>query len=426
MEKTLFPADTYIVKNATTLNNEDRIVLLKLYEPVIGSVAISLYFTLWANLDTLNIISTEYTHHNLMTMMRLKLEDIIEAREKLEAIGLLKTYYKEGNINNYIYEMYSPLNPDEFINNPVLGTSLESNIGKREFNKVIKFFKLPSIDLKDYEDITSKFSEIFDVVKTSEINETDNIKKVKSIELTVDEKVDLNSILSVIPNELLNHRSLTSKIKSLIYKLAFIYNLEDDELTELIRNSIDEKHTIDQELLRENCKKYYAFENKNSSPTLIYKKEPEYLRKKPTDTSKKSKQIYTFETTTPYDFLTGKNKGIRPNKADLSLIEELLIDYELTPGVVNVLIDYVLRINDNKLTKNFVLTIASQWKRSNIKTVEQAMNLCIKENSTKRKTPQRIKKEEKPKWYGEKIEEVEASKEEIEEIERRLKEVIGD
>lgn len=422
----MFPADTYIVKNATTLNNEDRLVLLKLYEPVIGSVAISLYFTLWANLDTLNIISTEYTHHNLMTTMRLKLEDIIEAREKLEAIGLLKTYYKEGNINNYIYEMYSPLNPDEFINNPILGTSLESNIGKREFNKIIKFFKLPVIELKDYEDITSKFSEVFDVVKTSEVNEIENIKKVKSIELTIDEKVDLNSILSVIPNELLNHRSLTTKTKSLIYKLAFIYNLNDDEVAELIRNSIDEKHTIDQNLLRENCKRYYAFENKNSSPTLIYKKEPEYLRKNVTDTSKKSKQIYTFETTTPYDFLTGKNKGVRPSKSDLNLIEELLIDYELTPGVVNVLVDYVLRINDNKLTKNFVLTIASQWKRSNIKTVEQAMNLCIKENSTKRKTPQRIKKEEKPKWYDEKIEEVEASKEEIEEIERRLKEVIGD
>ena len=54
------------------------------------------------------------------------------------------------------------------------------------------------------------------------------------------------------------------------------------------------------------------------------------------------------------------------------------------------------------------------------------MNLCIKENSTKRKTNVRIKKEEKPKWYDEQIEEVEASKEEIEDIERRLKEVIGD
>ena len=34
----LLPADTYIVKNATILNNESRLVLTKLYQPIIGSV----------------------------------------------------------------------------------------------------------------------------------------------------------------------------------------------------------------------------------------------------------------------------------------------------------------------------------------------------------------------------------------------------
>ena len=426
MEKILYPADTYIVINATMLNNEDRLTLIKLYEPVIGSSAINLYFTLWANLDTLNIISTEYTHHNLMASMRLKLEDIIESREKLEGIGLIKTYYKEGNINNYIYELYSPLNPEEFLNNPVLSVALESNIGKREYNKLVKFFKIPKIDLKDYEDITSKFTDIFDSISTSEINEIENIRKVKNLDIIVDEKVDLNTILSSIPKEILNYKSITNNTKSLIYKLAFIYNLDEEELSELIRNSIDEKHIIDKNKLRDNCRNYYTFENKNSSPSLIYKKQPEYLRKTASDTSKRSKQIYTFETTTPYDFLTGKNKGVKPNKTDLSLIENLLIDYNLSPGVVNVLIDYVLRINNNKLTKNFIITIASQWKRSNIKTVEEAMELCKKENKNK-KTHIKVakKKEEKPKWYNKNLEIDEASEEDIKKLEEKLKN-IGD
>ena len=34
VEKILYPADTYIVINKTILNNEDRLILLKLYEPV--------------------------------------------------------------------------------------------------------------------------------------------------------------------------------------------------------------------------------------------------------------------------------------------------------------------------------------------------------------------------------------------------------
>ena len=420
MEKILYPADTYIVLNKTMLNNEDRLILLKLYEPIIGAIAINLYFTLWANLDTLNIISTEFTHHNLIATMRIKLEDILEAREKLEGIGLIKTYFKEGNINNYIYELYSPLDPEEFLNNPILSVSLESNVGKREFNKIVKFFKIPKIDLDVYEDITASFSEVFDSVNASEINEIENIRKVKSIDLIVDEKIDLNNILSMIPEEFLNRRSITSKMKSLIYKLSFIYNLDDEELSELIRNSINEKHMIDERILRDNCSNYYTFENKNSSPSLIYKKQPEYLRKTVSDTSKKTKQIYTFETTSPYEFLMGKNKGVRPSKTELNLIETLLIDYNLTPGVVNVLIDYVLRINENKLTKNFVITIANQWKRSNIKTVEEAMDLCKKENNGKKKKIS-LKKEEKPSWYNKELDEEVASEEDIKKLEEKLK-----
>lgn len=420
MEKVLYPADTYITINKTMLNNEDRLILLKLYEPVIGAIAINLYFTLWANLDTLNIISTEFTHHSLMATMRLKLEDILEAREKLEGIGLIKTYYKEGNINNYIYELYSPLNPEEFLNNPVLSVTLESNIGKREYNKIVKFFKIPKIDLNEYEDITSKFTDIFDSISTSEIDELENIRKVKNLDLIVDSKIDLNSILSMIPNEMLNHKTVTNKTKSLIYKLSFIYGLDEEELSELIRNSVNEMRIIDEEKLRNNCRNYYTFENKNSSPSLIYKKQPEYLRKTVSETSKKAKQIYTFETTSPYEFLTGKNKGVRPSKSELNLIETLLIDYNLTPGVVNVLIDYVLRINDNKLTKNFVTTIASQWKRSNIKTVEEAMELCKKENKNKSKKTIK-KKEEKPNWYNKDLEEDTASEEDIKKLEEKLK-----
>ena len=94
--------------------------MIKLYQPIIGSIAINLYLTLWSDLDSLNIISEESSHHNLMVKTRIKLEDLIEAREKLEGIGLVKTYLKKGNVNNYIYELYSPLEPKNFLENPLL------------------------------------------------------------------------------------------------------------------------------------------------------------------------------------------------------------------------------------------------------------------------------------------------------------------
>ena len=417
----LMPADTYIVKNNTILNSENRNILIKLYQPIIGSIAVNLYQTFWSDLDSQNIISEENTHHNLMVKMRLNLNEIIEAREKLEATGLLKTYFKKASINNYVYEIYSPLDPKTFFENPLLSVALQNMVGKREYKKLINSFEIPKINLEKYTDITSSFSDTFTVDAATLVSDNiTNIRALNQVDIVISSKIDLNSVLSLIPEEYLNIKTINNAIKSLIYKLAFIYNLKEDEMAELIRNSVTEKRTIDKDALRKNCSNYYTFEHKDLMPALIYKKQPEYLRKKETDASKKSKMIYIFETTSPYDFLEGRNKGVKPSKTDLSLLETLIIDYELSPGVVNVLIDYVLKINDNKLTKNFCLAIAAQWKRSNIKTVQEAMKLCIKENKNKKQTKassKTIKNEQKPKWYDEKIDEEIASEEDVKNLE---------
>ena len=418
----LLPADTYIALNSTILNNENRNILMKLYQPIIGTIAINLYFTLWSDLDSNEIISKEDTHHNLMVKTRIKLEDLLEAREKLEAIGLLKTYIKKGNINNYIYELYSPLEPKEFLENPILSTTLENYIGKKEYKKILSFFTIPKIDKKDYQDITSSFTDTFEVQSASLISDNIiNIRSVNQVDIIINSKVNINNILDIVPDEYLNKKTVTKNTESLIYKLAFIYNLNETELSELIRNSVDDKKKIDKDLLRKNCQNYYTFEHKGSSPSLIYKSQPEHLRKTETTNTKKAKMIYEFETTTPYDFLTGRNKGMKPNKKELDILETLVLDYELNPGVVNVLIDYVLKINDNKLTKNFVTAIASQWKRSNIKTVEEAMEICKKENKQKKSITKKVVKEEKPNWYGQDLEEEKASTEDIEKLEAILR-----
>ena len=121
-----------------------------------------------------------------------------------------------------------------------------------------------------------------------------------------------------------------------------------------------------------------------------------YLRKENLDTSNRSRVIYQFETTSPYDFINSKSKTGNPTSSDLAIISYLLIDLNLKPGVVNVLIDYVLKINNNKLTKNFVEAIASQWSKSGIETVEQAMELAGNEHKKKQKlTTTKVEKAKK-------------------------------
>ena len=139
--------------------------------------------------------------------------------------------------------------------------------------------------------------------------------------------------------------------------------------------------------------------------------------------AKKMQMIHLFETTSPYDFIASKYKTGTPTSSDLNVISYLLLDLDLKPGVVNVLVDYVLKINNNNLTKRFVETIAAQWKKSNIETVEDAMNIA-EEEYKKRKNiavKKEVRKDKKPEWYQKEIEADLATAEEIEALEKMLK-----
>ena len=134
---TIVPADTYTVINKSIITEQDKKIVSMLYQPIIGYTATSLYNTLLSSLNDNEIMSEDLTHHHLMSTMQLKLEDIVIAREKLEAIGLMKTYMKKDNINQYVYCLYSPLEADEFFNHPILNIVLFNNIGKKEYDKLL-------------------------------------------------------------------------------------------------------------------------------------------------------------------------------------------------------------------------------------------------------------------------------------------------
>ena len=414
-------ADTFIVVNKTVLHNSDRKILNLLYQPLVGNTAISLYFTLWSYLEKYELMSNEWAHNHILTNMMITVNEFDDARVKLEALGLLKTYVKKGNINSYVYELYSPLSASSFINNPLLSTALFNNIGKVEYEKLISYFSLPKLNLREYEDITLKFSDVF-IYSSEPIsnNIIHDLKKSRYRSLEILTDIDINVILSLIPEEMLNHKTITKEVKELIYKVSYIYNYDNDNMVELIRNSINDSKKIDKNLLLENANKYYSFENMGKLPSLIYKNQPEYLRKKISDNSNRSKMIYMFETTSPYDFIRSKYKTGNPTSNDLKLIAYLLVELNLKPGVVNVLIDYILKINNNKLTRSYVEVIAGQWSKSNIETVEDAMNFAEKEYKKHKPVKEKSVKITTPKWLDQAIEEEMASAQEMKALEERL------
>ena len=423
------PADTYIVVNKSIMNDEDRTILTMLYQPIIGPLPIILYFSLWSDLDKTELMSTEYTHHHLVTNMQISLHNILEARRKLEAIGLLKTYFKEESTNSYIYQLYSPIKPNDFFNHPILNVVLYNNLGKKEYEKLKGYFKTPRINTSDYQDITASFSDVFNSVPLCSYNLlNDDIRKRNIQKLNIDTNFDFSFLMDSLPSSLDKERIFTKDIKDLIIQLSFLYELDAIKMKDIIPICITERGTINKEELRKTCRNFYQFDNHGLLPSVVYNSQPEYLKEPIGDTSKRAKMIYTFETISPYELLKSKNNGAEPTSRDLKLAEDLIIGYGLKAGVVNVLIDYILKTNNNKLTRNLAETIAGQWQRLKIETVDEAMRVAEKEHKKYRKnnnttTKQRIIKEEKiPDWFNKTIEKQIASKEAQEEMQDLLKE----
>lgn len=429
MQINLAPADKYIINNKGIITDSDIKVLVNLYQPIIGSNAVSLYLTLLNDLDKKDI-SVSFNHHHLMTLMQLKLDTIKEARDKLEGIGLLKTYFKQGEIDEYLYVLYSPLSAYEFFNHPILNVVLYNNIGVLEYEKIQEYYKVSRISVKDYQDITRDFESVF----TSSINQNllfDNSSIIdkQTRDIMVKSDIDIDLLIASIPKRLISPKCFTDDVRDLIIKLAYLYKIDNLNMQGLVRNSLNERGMIDKTELRNSCRNYYQFENNGRLPTLIYNRQPEYLKTPLGVDSKLAKLIYSFENTSPYDFLRKSYGNTEPTNRDKKLIENLMLEQKLNPGVVNVLIDYVLKVNNKKLNKDYIETIVGQWKRLKVETVVDAMEVCKKEHKKIKKIINKndnkdtksilVKEEILPSWFNQ---EQEKKTEGLEELNDVLKE----
>ncbi len=422
MEKvvTLLPADRYVVFNKSILTDFDKKILISFYEPIIGHLSTCLYLTLFNDLEENRQISRDLTHHHLMSILKCPLNVLKEARESLEAVGLLKSYLKTGDVNNYIYELYSPLSPSEFFNHPILNIVLYNNLGATEYDYLKKQYQKIKIDTKEYTDITKKMDEVYDSI--TDIPALDSVERSIN-DICVTDQVDFDLIVSSIPKGIINEKAFNKKTKDLINELSFIYKIDSLIMMELIRSVLNEFGMIDKNNLRIAARKLYQFNN-GALPTLIYRSQPEYLKTPIGDNSMRGKIIRAFESVNPVDFLRNKYHGVKPTNRDIKIIESLIIDLEMTPAVVNVLLDYVLRKNNNKLSTAYIETIAGQWKRAGLKTASEAMDFAEKENArlSKKLAPTSKTTNREPVWFSKVSEKSEMSGDEQEELENLLKE----
>jgi replication initiation and membrane attachment protein len=423
----LIPIDRYLVTSNGLLHEYDRKVLTFLYQPLIGSTCLSLYMTLWAELEENRLWSESSTHHLLMNLLSVNLKEIYEARLNLEGIGLLKTYVKSDDSGrSFIYEMHPPLNPEQFFLDGMLNIYLYRKIGKNHFSRLKRFFSDKQKPLEeDYVEVTRAFQDVFAsatpgslqyMQEHSEELEAEPAQEFigrngqKPIQIDTS-SFDFEMLMAGLNESLVPQKSLTKKVKEVISNLAFLYGISPIEMKNFILGAINEKDEIDIEDLRKGARDWYQFENYDQLPSLINRTQPAVHQVQLTEPkTQEEKLIRYYETTPPIVIFKELSGGVEPSVSNLKILEEVMIKYKLPPGVVNVLIEVVLRKTDMKFTKNFVESIASHWARLKIKTVKEAMEAAIKEErsfkeskKTGKSTKQKpIRTEVLPDWFDDK------------------------
>ncbi|MFO6497875.1 MULTISPECIES: replication initiation and membrane attachment family protein [Bacillus] len=396
--KDLLPVDPYMVKSYGMLQDLDRQIITLLYQPLIGSFSLSLFFTLWGELEQNRVWGKSSTHRQLMGAMQANLKMIHAEKEKLEGIGLLKTYMKETDEERlFIYELIPPLRPDEFFQDGMLNVFLYNRVGKTRYQQLKEYFVHASVP-EDARDITRSFNEVFASVQPNEWKMSEDMAEAmklgdeqefmkegtgRSVTVTEDE-FDFQLFLAGLSETLIPRKALTDQVKETIKKLAFLYGIDPLDMQNVVMSAVDEHDTITSEALRKAASDWYQIERNGLLPELVDKVQPLKLREhpneQPSNNSKEDHLISLLEQVSPRKLLQDIGGGAEPSKADLKIIEEIMLDQKLEPGVINVLIYYAMLKTDMKLSKNYIQKIASHWARKKVRTVREAMQLAKAEN----------------------------------------------
>lgn len=362
--------DDYFQKfNTNFVSNVDLDIILKLYQPLIGYKSTILYLTL------ANFVESKKTKHEIIfNNMQITPGDFLISRRSLEACGLLKTYLKENKKEKiYTYVIYSPKSSKDFFDDLLFRNLFIKYVGQEEAKKIMSLFefKLDVKKIQSLNDVTTKFNDVFNVNlddKSFDIKLPLHLKDNQAIK--VDTEFNFNKFFENLEKNMISKNALNQKDCVEIERIATLYGLDEHMMSDIISQIYDEHsvHHIDLNSLQKKATYYAKF-------SILNKKNKE--NKKFIRVSGKTilaDKIRIMEKWSPKRFLQEKQHGIPPVTADLNLINYLSGVLQLNNSVINAIIEFALKRNDNRLDRNYVEKIASSIKRSNINTALDALN----------------------------------------------------
>lgn len=368
----MYKTDLYLCEMTYPLDELQRDILTYLYLPLVGSSAYSLYHFLYEEARRMDRVHRPCALTRITATLNVSLDALEDAMKMLEGIGLLRTLRKD---NHYLMIIQSPLSLKAFYSNQVLSTLLEHTIGEEDFHLTRNHFRVSVEDHSEYEEITSTFGQIYSVDLTQARPLSANGHYLNYNEGSFSLDYDLTLFYESLKDYSLPMQEL-HHYDELFKQLAVLYSIDAITLANMVRESFVD-HKLNVETLKKKARSFYEMDS-TSTLSQVYRTQPEKYRDLEASHGALDDHLHYLETISPYQLLKNKQGGAEPVMHDLTIAETLMTQLHLTPGVTNVLLEYAMGNNDNRLSRAYCETIGAAWARKHIKTAKQAYNEAMK------------------------------------------------
>lgn len=332
-----------------SLSSEERESLALLYQPLFSYPAMSLYLTLYEYAKINNEVSVQ----ELMKLLQIEKDTLVQYRYELERFSLIRSF--KGEIIEMVLQ--KPLAPNEFMRHTTYGRLFTIVMGNKKFIDYSNRYR--NEPLGSHDEISASFDLKRLAIWDESMENMFNDKKDDSTPQSYNVDAFFRQVsLRLFPVEL-----RTEEVKQIISEMAIMYNLSVADLKSALFKATNSQ------TMEFNARKFrFDIEKSYGDLKLEDVKDP-----------------YDLD---PISFLKNAQNHTYVVGADKNLIQSLIHNFAFKGPVINVLLEYVLKNNQNMLNKAYVEKIASVWKRDKVETKEDALAQIEKPlvNSKKRHT----------------------------------------
>lgn len=398
----LKPNTEFIVYQPGTLSDDNYEVLNALYLPVIGTEAFGIYLYLFESTKVYDKLAVRF-HRELMDELSLNLSDFETSLDKLEAIGLVRTYVSNKEHDDlFVYRLLQPLTPEMYFKDPMLSMYLYSQVGSAKFNDKKDRLIYPELP-GDLTEVTKKFTEVFYHARDAKFQTPDehfkqnDVSRGPSIDL---DDFDFEVLYTHLKGTRIDKQFFTKEVKKLVVQLSQLFKLNAYDIKQVLLQSSSPQFGIDKERLKTEARKYYQKEYGEVIPSFTTAEEA-------VRPSGDESYLDSLDKVSPLDRINDL-RNYKPSENDLKVVTELIVKTGLENGVLNVLLEYAIQMKEGDLPLRYVMTIAENWEKEGYRTAAEAYQSIMEfreaqeEKRRKRQFKYAGPGEEQPAWLKEK------------------------